>query len=89
MKTKQVTELTTGDIIDPPAGEKVWLWRDGTKRRYTVVSIESGKVTKKGSFVQINATCISPYGDQERFEINCQMIATKKVKLHSEQLVAA
>ena len=77
--SKQVTELTTGDIIDPPTGEKKWLWKDGTKRRYTVVSVVPGKVTKKGQFVKINATCPSPYRNEEPFEINCQMIETKKV----------
>jgi len=77
-----VTSLIAGDIIDPPAGEKKWLWRDGTKRRYTVVSLSAGKVTKKGMFVKINATCESPY-DGRTFDINCQMINTKSVTKHN------
>ena len=86
---KQVTQLTAGDIIDPPAGEKVWLWKDGIKRRYTVVSVSPGKVTKKGQFVQINCTCDSPYSvvAGKQFNINCEMIETKTVRLHSEKVV--
>ena len=80
---KQVTNLTAGDLIDPPAGEKVWLWRDGTKRRYTVVSVGRGRVTKKGQFVHINSVCPSPYRDEEPFEISCQMIETKSVRVHA------
>jgi len=76
---KKVTQLTAGDMIDPPAGEKVWLWRDGVKRFYTVLSIGRGKLTKKGQFVRINATCPSPYADEKPFEINCDMIETKTV----------
>lgn len=87
MKTKNqtnkiVTDLQSGDLIDPPAGEKVWLWRDGTKRRYTVNSVKPGKVTKRGQFVKISATCPSPYGD-ELMSINCEMIETKRVTVHS------
>ena len=85
---KLVTELTAGDLIDPPAGEKVWLWRDGVKRRYTVTQVVPGKVTKKGQFVKIYATVPSPYadhnGDTERqSDIRCQMIETKSVKVHN------
>ena len=77
-----VTSLLAGDIIDPPAGEKKWLWRDGTKRRYTVVSLSAGQVTKKGIFVKINATCESPYGGRT-FDISCEMINTKSVTKHN------
>lgn len=85
---KLVTELTAGDLIDPPAGEKVWLWRDGVKRRYTVTQVVPGKVTKKGRFVKIYATVPSPYADQNGdtdrpSDISCQMIETKSVKVHN------
>jgi len=76
---KQVTQLQAGDIIDPPAGEKTWLWKDGTKRRYTVQSIGTGKRTAKGQFVRIFATCPSPYNDEQPFEINCDMLESKIV----------
>jgi hypothetical protein len=75
---KQVTALAAGDVIDPPAGEKVWLWRDGVKRRYTVQEVKPGCVTKKGEFVRIVAMCDSPYRDQP-FPITCEMLATKSV----------
>ncbi len=75
---KFVTELASGDIIDPPAGEKVWIWRDGTKRRYKVVSVELGKKTKRGQHMKIFATCPSPYGDHD-METYCQMLSTKRV----------
>jgi len=81
---KQASTLTDGDIIDPPAGEKTWLWEDGTKRRYTVVSVETGKVTKKGKFVKINATCPSPYREGE-FDISCEMLETNTVTIHNDK----
>ena len=73
-----VTELKAGDIIDPPAGEKVWLWRDGNKRRYTVVSVHRGHVTKKGQFWTVKATCESPYSGEE-FAISCDLLEGKVV----------
>lgn len=78
---KLVTELIAGDIIDPPNAEKVWLWKDGIKRCYTVVSIKAGKVTKKGKFIQITASCPSPYRD-EAYTTKCQMLETKEVFVH-------
>jgi hypothetical protein len=75
---KQVTDLRQGDVIDPPAGEKVWLWRDGIKRRYTVVSVSRGHVTKKGQFWTVTATCPSPYKDED-FSIRCDMLEGKIV----------
>ena len=80
---KRVTELTEGDLIDPPAGEKVWLWRDGIKRRYSVVSVEAGKVTAKGGFVRIMATVPSPYGNEQPSNIDCYMLETKLVMVHN------
>jgi hypothetical protein len=80
---KLLTELTAGDVIDPPAGEKKWLWKDGVKRRYTVVAVEPWSRTKKGQFVRINAMCNSPYRDEEAFEISCEMLETKTVKIHA------
>ena len=76
---KQVTALAAGDIIDPPSGEKCWLWSDGVKRRYTVLSIEEGKLTKRGAYVRINATFSSPYDAEKTSTTHCQMIATKTV----------
>jgi hypothetical protein len=75
---KQVTELKKGDIIDPPAGEKVWLWKDGIKRRYTVVSVRPGKVTKRGRYIKIAATVPTPYGPGDS-SIDCLMLETKSV----------
>jgi hypothetical protein len=76
---KQVTELKAKDIIDPPTGEKTWLWRDGIKRRYTVTSISLGKLTKRGQYIKISATVPSPYNDEKPSEIKCEMLSTKMV----------
>jgi hypothetical protein len=87
---KQVTELNAGDVIDPPAGEKKWLWKDGVKRRYTVVSVELGKLTKKGRFMKIKATVPSPYRDEEPTTIDCEMLESKSVTVHeTAETVAA
>ena len=75
---KQVTELKAGDIIDPPAAEKKWLWRDGTKRRYTVTAIKEGQTNKRGRYIKILATVPSPYSDKTS-NIDCQMLENKKV----------
>ena len=82
MKKTQVTQLKAGDLIDPPTGEKIWLWRDGTKRRYTVLSVTEGKVTKRGQFFKISATCPSPYGE-DLMNTDCQMIESKRVTVHN------
>jgi hypothetical protein len=81
---KQVTELKKGDIIDPPAGEKCWLWKDGTKRRYTVLSVVPGMVNKRGSYVKIVATVESPYSGNT-VKTDCQMIETKKVTVRRQE----
>lgn len=73
--------LQAGNIIEPPAGEKVWLWRDGVKRLYTVQSVTPGKRTKKGQFVKVNCLCPSPYGNEEPFQINCQLLEDKLIAL--------
>lgn len=80
MKVK-VSDLKAGHIIDPPAGEKTWLWKDGVKRLYTVTSIETGKRTKKGQFIKINATVPSPYRNDEPTTISCQMLEDKLIML--------
>lgn len=77
---KLVTELKAGDIIDPPAGEKIWLWGDGKKRRYTVTETRKGKTTAKGDFVLISSKCESPYGN-DMIIIKCQMLSTKQVSV--------
>ena len=80
MKIK-VSDLREGHIIDPPAGEKKWLWTNGVKRLYTVTSIVRGKTTKKGQFIKVMATCPSPYTNEEPFDIDCQMLEDKLVML--------
>ena len=80
MKVK-VSDLKAGHVIDPPVGERKWLWRDGVKRLYTVTSIETGKRTKKGQFIKINATFPSPYRNEEVSDISCQMLEDKLVML--------
>lgn len=80
---KRVCELVEGDVIDPPAGERGWLWKDGTKRRYTVVRVADGKITKAGRFLRVFAKCPSPYRNEELFEINCDMLENKKVTVHN------
>lgn len=81
--TNKVTaaNLQAGNIIDPPAGERVWLWRDGIKRRYTVQTVQPGKRTKAGQFVKVVSTCPSPYRNEEPSEISCQILETKLVQL--------
>jgi hypothetical protein len=80
MKIK-VSQLVGGHVIDPPVGERKWLWKDGVKRLYTVTSLERGKTTKKGQFIKINATCPSPYKDEHPFNISCEMLEDKLVML--------
>lgn len=82
---KLVTELQAGDVIDPPQGEKCWLWRDGVKRKYTVVSTKPGKITKKGEFTKITAMCPSPYNNQSPSEHRCEMLSNKLIKIHVAQ----
>ena len=79
---KQVTELKAGDIIDPPHGERVWLWRDGNKRRYTVTEVHEGMTNKRGRYMKIMATVPSPYGNEEPTTIDCQMLETKQVRVY-------
>ena len=80
MKIK-VSELVRGHIIDPPVGERKWLWTNGVKRLYTVTSTVSGKRTKKGQFIKVMATCPSPYKNEEPTTIDCQMLEDKLVIL--------
>lgn len=81
--TNKVTaaNLQPGNLIEPPAGEKVWLWRDGIKRLYTVQSVTPGKRTKKGQFVKVNCLCPSPTAGEKPFAINCQLLEDKLVAL--------
>jgi hypothetical protein len=81
MIKKRVTELKKGDIINPPNGEKVWLWRDGIKRRYTVTGIKPGMVNKRGQYIKIEATVPSPYREKES-TIWCEMLETKTVTIY-------
>jgi hypothetical protein len=78
-------DLKPGDVIDPPAGERVWLWRDGVKRRYTVTEIKPGRVTKKGSFVRVEAKVASPYAAPGAPEtpISCEILEGKLVPLRN------
>ena len=76
---KRVQDLVAGDIINPPAGEKVWIWKDGVKRRYRVVSVELGKKTKRGQYIKLNCVCQSPYDASREMENSCQMLATSSV----------
>lgn len=80
---KQVTQLVAGDMIDPPNGERKWLWKDGTKRLYTVVSIAPGRTTKRGNFIRIFASCPSPYRD-ENFTTVHEMLETKIVDIRTK-----
>lgn len=74
--------LQAGNIIDPPAGERVWLWKDGIKRQYSVTSVELGKRTAKGQFVKIKATFPSPYRNEELSTIDCQILEDKLVTVY-------
>ena len=80
MKIK-VSQLVSGHVIDPPVGERTWLWTNGVKRLYTVTSIVRGKTTKKGQFIKVLATCPSPMRNEEPFDIDCQMLEDKLVIL--------
>jgi hypothetical protein len=73
--------LQPGNVIEPPAGEKVWLWRDGVKRLYTVQTVTEGKRTKKGQFVKVNCLCPSPNREEEPFKISCQLLENKLIAL--------
>jgi hypothetical protein len=77
----RVKDLQAGHIIDPPVGERKWLWTNGVKRLYTVTSIETGKRTKKGQFIRIRATFPSPYRNEETSNISCEMLEDKLVML--------
>ena len=81
--TNKVTaaNLQAGNMIEPPAGEKVWLWRDGIKRLYTVQSVTAGKRTKKGQFVKVDCLCPSPNRDEQPFKISCQLLEDKLITL--------
>lgn len=82
MSKKPISELIEGDVIDPPYGERAWLWKDGVKRRYTVRSVEQGERTKRGQFMKIRCVCPSPYRNEELFNINCQMLECKMIKVY-------
>jgi len=80
---KRAADLIAGDKIDPPAGERSWLWRDGTKRQYTVTEVVDGRVDKGGLWKVIKATVASPYGEQTTGPIKCSMRPDKMIAVNA------
>ena len=84
MKNIKVTpdRLQPGQVINPPQAERCWLWKDGVKRRYTVIKTELGKKTKRGQYIRIHA---SVHLDEARPEwgLSCEMLETKQVIVYS------
>ncbi len=59
--TKLASELMAGDVIPPPAGERGWLWRDGIRRRMTVVAVVGSHADARGPWLHVRVTFPSPY----------------------------
>lgn len=64
MPKKPANQLKPGDVIPPPAPERKWLWRDGTKRLLTVIEVTEGRVDKRGLWLSVKASFASPYSDK-------------------------
>ena len=78
---KLVSELKPEDVIDPPTGERCWLWADGVKRQYTIIEIRTGRKTKKGQFLRISYKYPSVHKDCMSLG-SCDMLATKSIKVY-------
>ena len=80
-RKKQVCDLITGDVINPPKHQQGWLWRDGTKRRMTVIAIVDSAPDIRGKWMTVNASFQSPYGEHVQTSMQFRMRPDKSVRL--------
>ena len=62
--TKPAKDLLPGEKINPPSHERTWL-----KTPLTVVSVEEGTPDKRGPWLNVRVTFVSPY-DAEKISVS-------------------
>lgn len=73
---KKAQDLKSGDIINPPAHERSWL-----KTTLTVIEVTEAAPDKRGAWLWVKASYVSPYGDGTK-------TSESKFKFRPETMVA-